>query len=217
MDRRVMGLQSQTRLSDFTFTYTSRFMDGKYSSYKPESESEVAQSCPTLCDPMDCNLPGSSVHGIFQARILEWVAISFSRRSSWPRDWTCISCVIGRHFTVWATREVQSRSRCFFGTLLLFWWSNRCWQFDLWLLCLFKIQLVHLEVLSSRTVEAVLENFEHFFAHIWGECNCMVVWTFFAMPFFEIGMKTDLLQSCGHHWVFQIYWHIECSTLTVIF
>ena len=47
-----------------------------------ESESEVAQSCPTLCDPMDCSLPGSSVHGIFQARVLEWVAISFSRGSS---------------------------------------------------------------------------------------------------------------------------------------
>ena len=47
-----------------------------------ESESEVAQSCPTLCDPVDCNLPGSSVHGILQARILEWVAISFSRGSS---------------------------------------------------------------------------------------------------------------------------------------
>ena len=43
-----------------------------------QSESEVAQSCPTLCDPMDCSLPGSSIHGIFQARVLEWVAISFS-------------------------------------------------------------------------------------------------------------------------------------------
>ena len=51
-----------------------------------EVKSEVAQSCPTLCDPMDCSLPGFSVHGIFQARILEWVAISFSRRSSQPRD-----------------------------------------------------------------------------------------------------------------------------------
>ena len=50
-----------------------------------ESESEVTQSSLTLCDPMDCSLPGSSVHGIFQARILEWVAISFSRRSSRPR------------------------------------------------------------------------------------------------------------------------------------
>ena len=51
-----------------------------------ESESEVAQSCLTLCDPMDCSLPGSTVCGLFQARILEWVAISFSRRSSRPRD-----------------------------------------------------------------------------------------------------------------------------------
>ena len=45
-------------------------------------ESEVAQSCPTLCNPVDCSLPGSSIHGILQARILEWVAISFSRDSS---------------------------------------------------------------------------------------------------------------------------------------
>ena len=51
-----------------------------------ESESEVAQSCPTLCDPMDCSLPGSSVHGIFQARVLKWGAISFSRGSSRPRE-----------------------------------------------------------------------------------------------------------------------------------
>ena len=50
------------------------------------SESEVAQSCPTLCDPIDGNLPGSEVHGIFQARILEWASISFSRGSSQPRD-----------------------------------------------------------------------------------------------------------------------------------
>ena len=51
-----------------------------------ESESEVAQSCPTLCDPIDCSLPGFSVRGILQARKLEWVAISFSRRSSQPGD-----------------------------------------------------------------------------------------------------------------------------------
>ena len=116
------------------------------------SRSEVAQSCPTLCDPMDCSLPGSlvhgmecslpgssvhgmdcslpgssvhgmecslpgssvhgmdcslpgsSVHGIFQARVLEWVAISFSRGSSRPRDRTWVSRVVGRRFTVWATR-----------------------------------------------------------------------------------------------------------------
>ena len=67
--------------------------------------SKVAQSCPTLCDPMDCSLPGSSVHGIFQARVLEWVAISFSRESSQPRDWTRVSHIAGRRFIVWATRE----------------------------------------------------------------------------------------------------------------
>ena len=71
-----------------------------------ESESEVAQSYPTLCDPMDWGLLGFSVHGIFQARILVWIAISFSRRSSRPRDWTWVSHIVGRCFTIWATREV---------------------------------------------------------------------------------------------------------------
>ena len=61
-------------------------------------ESEVAQSCTTICDPMDCSLPGSSIHGIFQARVLESVVISFSRVSSWPRDWTWVSCIAGRHY-----------------------------------------------------------------------------------------------------------------------
>ena len=67
--------------------------------------SEVAQLCPTIYDPMDCSPPGSLVHGIFQAWILEWVAISFSRGSSGPRDRTQVSRIVGRCFTVWATRE----------------------------------------------------------------------------------------------------------------
>ena len=70
-----------------------------------KSESEVIQSCPTLCDHLDCSLPGSSVHGILQARILEWVVVSFSRGSSQPRDWTQLSWIVGRCFTIWATRE----------------------------------------------------------------------------------------------------------------
>ena len=68
----------------------------------------VAQSCPTLCNPMDYSPQGSSVHGIFQARMLEWFAILFSRGSSLPRGRTwasCISCITGRSFTIWATRE----------------------------------------------------------------------------------------------------------------
>ena len=66
---------------------------------------KVAQSCPTLCDPMDCSPPGSSVHGILQARILKWVAIPFSKGSSQPRDWTQVSRTTGGSFTIWATRE----------------------------------------------------------------------------------------------------------------
>ena len=61
--------------------------------------------CPTLCDPIDCSPPGFSVHGISQTRILEWVAISFSRRSSQPRDWTCVSCIGRQILYHWAARE----------------------------------------------------------------------------------------------------------------
>ena len=60
----------------------------------------VAQSCPSLCNPMDCNLPDSYVHGIFQGRILERVAIPFTRGSSRPGDQTWVSCIAGRFFTV---------------------------------------------------------------------------------------------------------------------
>ena len=67
----------------------------------------VAQFCPNLCDPIDCSPPGSSVHGILQARILEWVAISFCRGSSLPRNWAQVSCIAGRFFTIWATREAH--------------------------------------------------------------------------------------------------------------
>ena len=65
----------------------------------------MTQSCMILCDPMDCILPGSSVHGILQTRILEWVPIPFSGGSSRSRDWTWVSCITGRFFTIWATRE----------------------------------------------------------------------------------------------------------------
>ena len=71
-----------------------------------EDESEVTQSCLTLCDPMDCSLQCSPVHEIFQARVLEWVAISFSRGSSQPRDQTWVSRIVGRCFTIWTTMEV---------------------------------------------------------------------------------------------------------------
>ena len=91
------------------WTRVSCIAGGFFTNWATSERSKVAQSCPTLCDPMDCNLPGSSVHGIFQATVLEWVAISFSRGSSRPRDQTRVSRIVDRHFTIWATREVLER------------------------------------------------------------------------------------------------------------
>ena len=84
------------------------------------------QSCPTLCDPIDCSLPGSSVHGILQARILEWVAISFPRGSSRPRDRTCTS-YLEADPNHWTTREfpgVFYAKRLFWGSLDWSWVLN---------------------------------------------------------------------------------------------
>ena len=84
--------------------YKQCFKVAKYLSYWPV--------CPLLLfflhltGSVSCSPPGSSVHGILQARILEWVAMSFSRGYSWPRDWTWVPCIAGRFFTVWATREL---------------------------------------------------------------------------------------------------------------
>ena len=83
----------------------------------------VTQSCLTVCNPTDCSSPGSSVHGILQARILEWVAMPFSRGSSQPMDQTWVSCSAGGFFTIWATREdhnfISSRSRPYSHSLSL--------------------------------------------------------------------------------------------------
>ena len=65
----------------------------------------VVQSCLTLCHPTEYSLTGSSLHGTLQERIMEWVAIAFSRGSSWPRVWTWVSCISGRFFTFRATME----------------------------------------------------------------------------------------------------------------
>ena len=86
----------------------------KPSPQSTEKKVKVVQLCPTFCDPMDCSPPDSSVHGILQARILECVAMPFSRGSSWPRDQTQVSCIAGRFFTIWATREAPVNLRTFY-------------------------------------------------------------------------------------------------------
>ena len=77
------------------------------------------------CDSVDCSLPGSSVHGILQARILEWIAISFPRGSSWPRDRTWLSCTAGKRFTIWAIRESQGDLMLEASAAILWSWGQK--------------------------------------------------------------------------------------------
>ena len=109
-----------------------------------------------------------------------------------------------------------SRSSCFSGTLLLFLWSSRCWQFDLWFLCFSKSSLNIWKFSVHVLLKSSLENFYHYFASMWNECNCAVVWTFFGIVFLWDWTENWPLPSCGHCWVFQICWHIECSTFTAL-
>ena len=106
----------------------------------------------------------------------------------------------------------------FFWTLLPFQWSNDCWQFDLWFLCLFSTQFEYLEVHGSCTFEAWLGKFWALLcSHVrWAQLCGSFNWHCLSLglPFLGIGVKTDFFQSCGHCWVFQISWHIECSTFT---
>ena len=87
----------------YVFDVEIWYFDMFYTSNSSSSAVLVAQSYLTLCDPMDCIPPGSSVYGTLQARILEWVAIPFSMGASKPRDWTWISCIEERFFTIWVT------------------------------------------------------------------------------------------------------------------
>ena len=92
----------------FAFNFAVNNIINNYKLTMMLRSSLIAQSCLTLCDPMDCSPPGSSLHGILQTRILEWVAISFSRGLSQPRNQTWVSCIAGRFFTDWATREARN-------------------------------------------------------------------------------------------------------------
>ena len=91
-----------TNISTAQYTLESSFRKRKVKSL----------CCVQLWDPMDCSQPASSIHEIFQARILEWVAMSFSRVSSQPRDQTQVSHIAGSLFTVWATREAKKVLSC---------------------------------------------------------------------------------------------------------
>ena len=118
------------------------------------------------------------------------------------------------HFTVKGFSVVnKAEVDGFSGSLWLFLWSNRCWHWSLVPLPFLSpgwtsgnSRFLHCWNLYWRILSISL--------HVWDECNCVVIWTFFGIDFPWHWNETDLFQSCGHCWVFQICWHIECSTFT---
>ena len=116
------------------------------------SHSVVSDSC----DPMDCSPPDSSVHGILQARILEWIAISFSRGSSQPRDRTHISCVGRQILYCWATRKVLAiMSRDWIN---IYWINDLKWLISILFLCLsevnFKYRIISVVPLTMTNLSS---------------------------------------------------------------
>ena len=116
------------------------------------------------CNPIDCSLPGSFVRGILQARILEWVAISFSRGSFWPRNWTQVSCTAGRLFTDWATREIHlpllTTSTPFLPLQYIY------WEYFFWFSLTYYSRSVVCKLASQRTNSKVMVHSLHLYLAI---------------------------------------------------
>ena len=108
---------------------------------------------------------------------------------------------------------------------VFFFWNSLAFSMIHWMLAIWSLVLLLFvsPACTSRSSQftyywsLVWRIFEHYLASLWNEHNCRVVWTFFGhCPFWGIRMKTGLSQSCGHCWIFQICWHIECSTFTAL-
>ena len=111
----------------------------------------------------------------------------------------------------------QKRSRCFTGTLLLFWCSNGCWNLISGSSAFSKSSLNIWKLMVPLLLKPRLENFEHYFARVWDEWNCAVVWAFFGTAFLWVECKMTFLSPVATCWVFQICWHTECSPFTASF
>ena len=114
---------------------------------------QLLQLCLTLCDPKDCSLPDISVHGISQSIILEWIAIFSSRRYSWPRNWTCLSCLAGRFFTT----ELPGKPLYIYKSLHI------CIYIHISMLC----EAIHISVYPHNTHVYI---YTYVCVRVWTEC-----------------------------------------------
>jgi len=155
-------------------------------------ESEVSLSCLTLWDHMDCSLPRSSVHGIFQPRVLEWVAFSFSRGASQPRDWTQVSHTAGRFY---------SRT--------LYKWNPTESTLHAWLLSLSTNMSVIFLLRISIVSHFLLLSFILLYESTTNFISVVFWWTFGLLPIWD-----NYKQSCCAHFCANFCRHIFWSTLS---
>jgi len=132
----------------------------------------VTHSYPTLCDPLHCSSPGSSVHGISLARILEWIAILFSRGSAWPRDWTWVSCTAGRFFTESPGKPILSTLLCELPVQV------QCMILDAWnLRGGFRVCIIQTVKSSSWTTTSLHRRFRGFNLGTESKWVCITFWS----------------------------------------
>ena len=154
-------------------------------------------SCPTLCDSIDCSLADSSVHGNLKVRILEWVPISFSRGSSWPRDGTQGSRTTGRFFTIWAPREVWKICRS------AKWARGGLWQ----------IQRCPVDQAGKCFLE-----FRSWYSHLWWAMGGILMWRLEcgseAMIILLFALRRAGQALCGTHVLKHVHTHTLAHTPT---
>ena len=178
-------------------------------------ESEVAQLCPTLCDPVDCSLPGSSIHGILQARILEWVTISFSRGSSQPRDQTWVSRIGGRCFNLWTSWSIILFSSCnAWEYVFIFWpladsyWKNSEQKFTLFVwVSIYPDEWTKMwHIFITEYYSAIKKNEIMSFAATWLDLEIIILkWSKSDKDKYHITYMWNLKQTQTHRHRKQIY------------
>ena len=147
---------------------------------------KVAQSCPALCNPMDY-----TVHGLLQARILEWVAIPFSRGSSQPRDWIQVSCTAGRFFTSWATREVLS---AFIACCSCTFWCHCKVEYRPEIGSVISVPLI-LRNIRNVLLEKLLSENTKPIPSRWDLCNIIELYYSFVLGIMVLGYKDGTDQN----------------------
>ena len=188
-----------------------------YSAYKLNKQGDNMQSCLSYSFPYleaaHCSMSGSNGCFLTHTQVSQETGkvVWYSRLFKNFLQFVVIHTVKSFSIVNEAELDVFLELACFLhdpmnvGNLISVSSASLKPSLSIWI---FSVQLLQLLLKLS------LKNLEHNLASMWDERTCTVVWTFWTLPFFGIGMKTDLFQSCGHCWVFQICWHIECSTFT---